>query len=145
MGLLRFLLALTVVLGHSSSIFGFELVGGALAVQAFYIISGFYMTLILNEKYVGINGSYKLFMSNRLLRLFPIYWTVLLLTILFSVFISIYTNGNDLGSFTYYAEYWHVMGFGSFVYFVFTNLFLFLQDTVMFLSLDTTNGNLFYF
>ncbi|QBZ97740.1 acyltransferase family protein [Flavobacterium sangjuense] len=144
MGLLRFLLAITVVLGHSSSIFGFQLVGGALAVQAFYIISGFYMTLILNEKYVGKNSSYKLFISNRLLRLFPIYWTVLLLTILYSVVVSIYSKGNDLGSFSYYADYWNVMSIGSFIYFVFTNLFLFLQDTVMFLSLDTASGNLFF-
>lgn len=144
MGLLRFLLAITVVLGHSSFIFGFKLVGGALAVQAFYIISGFYMTLILNEKYVGKNNSYKLFLSNRLLRLFPIYWTVLLLTVLFSVGLAIYTKGTNLGNFTSYAEYWNVMSWGSFIYFVFVNLFLFLQDTVMFLSLDTTTGNLFF-
>lgn len=144
MGLLRFLLALTVVLGHSSSIFGFQMVGGVVAVQAFYIISGFYMTLILNEKYVGVNSSYKLFISNRLLRLFPIYWTVLILTILYSVVLVFSTNGNDLGSFSYYTQYWNNMGIGSIFYLIFTNLFLFLQDTVMFLSLDTTTGSLFF-
>lgn len=144
MGLLRFLLALTVVLGHSSSIFGFQLVGGALAVQAFYIISGFYMTLILNEKYVGANSSYKLFISNRLLRLFPIYWTVLILTILYSIIISYASNGSDLGSFSYFSIYWNNMGILSIFYLIFTNIFLFLQDTVMFLSLDTTTGSLFF-
>lgn len=144
MGLLRFLLAISVALSHSSSIFGFHLFNTEVAVKAFFIISGFYMTLILNEKYIGINGSYKLFITNRLLRLFPIYWIVLLLTILYSVFLSIYTDGNDLGSFTCYADYWNIMSLGSFIYLVFTNLFLFLQDTVMFLSLDTNNGHLFF-
>lgn len=144
MGLLRFLLAISVAIAHSSSIFGFHLFDTELAVKSFYIISGFYMALILNEKYVGINSSYKLFITNRLLRLFPIYWIVLLLTISYSVFLSIHTNGNDLGSFTCYAAYWDVMSLGSFIYLVFTNLFLFLQDTIMFLGLDTSNGHLFF-
>lgn len=144
MGLLRFLLALTVVLGHSSSLFGIQMVGGALAVQAFYIISGFYMTLILNEKYVGANSSYKLFISNRLLRLFPIYWTILILTILYSVVVMFTSNGTDLGSFSYFSIYWNNMGVGTVFYLIFTNIFLFLQDTVMFLSLDTTSGSLFF-
>lgn len=144
MGILRFILALAVVIAHSGPIFGFKFVGGLAAVQAFYIISGFYMTLILNEKYIGINGSYKLFISNRFLRLFPIYWTVLFLTLALSVAISVYTNGADLGQFSVYAQYFHTMSFGSFVFLLFTNLFLFLQDIVMFLGLDVTSGHLFF-
>ena len=50
MGIIRFLLAISVVIAHTSSVYGFKLVGGQIAVQAFYMISGFYMTLILNEK-----------------------------------------------------------------------------------------------
>ena len=144
MGLLRFLLALSVVLGHSSSLFGFEFVGGVIAVQSFYVISGFYMTLILNEKYVGKNDSYKLFISNRLLRLYPIYWVVLLLTVLYSVILSVSSNGKDLGSFSYFYEYWDSMGIVSIIFLIFTNLFLFLQDAVMFFSLNTDTGNLFF-
>lgn len=144
MGILRILLALSVVLAHSSSIFGFSMVGGQIAVQSFYIISGFYMTLILNEKYIGVNNSYKLFISNRLLRLYPIYWTILLLTILYSLALYFYTKGNDLGSFSFYYDNWEKMSFGSFVFLLFTNLFLFLQDMVMFLGLDTTTGHLFF-
>ena len=77
MGILRILLAISVVLSHSSSIFRVSFVGGPLAVQAFFIISGFYMSLILNEKYIGVNNSYKLFISNRFLRLYPMYWVIL--------------------------------------------------------------------
>ena len=45
---------------------------GYVSVQVFYIISGFYMALILNTKYVG-PGSYRVFIANRLLRIFPAY------------------------------------------------------------------------
>ena len=144
MGILRFILAITVVIAHSSSVFGFSFVGGQIAVQAFYIISGFYMTLILNEKYVGINRSYKLFISNRFLRLYPIYWTVLFLKIASSLAISISTNGINLGKFAIYTEYFHTMSFGSFIFLLFTNLFIFLQDMVMFLGLDVSSGQLFF-
>jgi peptidoglycan/LPS O-acetylase OafA/YrhL len=144
MGILRILLALSVVLAHSSSIFGFSFVGGQIAVQAFYIISGFYMSLILNEKYIGVNNSYKLFISNRFLRLYPIYWVVLFLTILYSIAISIYSKGNHLENFSVYYDNFENMNFGSFIFLLFTNLFLFLQDVVMFLGLDTTTGHLFF-
>ena len=58
MGILRFILALAVVFVHTGHIYGSDfygtrLMGGVVAVQAFYIISGFYMALILNTKYVG--------------------------------------------------------------------------------------------
>lgn len=51
MGLIRILLAISVIIAHTESILGFNMVGGTLAVQAFFIISGFYMALILSEKY----------------------------------------------------------------------------------------------
>lgn len=66
MGILRLLLAISVIIAHTESVFGVRLVGGVIAVQAFYIISGFYMAMILTEKYIGKN-SYKLFITNRLL------------------------------------------------------------------------------
>lgn len=143
MGLLRFILAISVLLFHSSSIFGFTLVGGQTAVQAFYIISGFYMALILNEKIIGTNNSYILFITNRFLRLYPIYWTVLLMTIMYFIFIAINSKGNDFAGFTIYIDYFDTMSFSSFLFLVFTNMFLFLQDAVMFLGLNTTTGHLF--
>ena len=144
MGILRFLLAISVVLNHSSSIFGFNLVGGQVAVQAFYIISGFYMSLILNEKYIGINNSYKLFITNRLLRLYPLYWIVFLFTVLISIVVIVYSNGTKFGYFDNYVLYFEKMDIVSLIFLVFTNLFLFLQDTVMFLGLDTITGDLFF-
>lgn len=144
MGLLRFILALTVVIAHSGPVFGYELVGGKIAVQAFYIISGFYMTLILNEKYIGANNSYKLFLSNRLLRLFPIYWVVLALVIVYSILSAFYTNGSDWGSLNFYNLYKNNLSGGSFLFLIFVNIFLVFQDVVVFLGLNTSSGNFFY-
>ncbi len=144
MGLLRFILAITVVIAHSSTIFGFSFVGGQIAVQAFYIISGFYMSLILNEKYIGVNNSYKLFITNRFLRLYPIYWTILLLTILYSVTVIVYTHGHSYARFNIYVDNYNNMNFSSLFFLIFTNLFLFLQDIVMFLGLDKSSGFLFF-
>lgn len=83
MGFLRILLACIVLGGHlglsdvKDSIFVFN---AKLAVECFFVISGFYMALILNEKYIGKNGSYWLFLTNRILRIYPIYWVILIIT-----------------------------------------------------------------
>jgi peptidoglycan/LPS O-acetylase OafA/YrhL len=143
MGFLRFILAISVVLAHSSSIYGFGLVGGKTAVQAFYIISGFYMTLILNEKYIGTNNSYKLFITNRFLRLYPIYWIILLLTVLFSIGVFMYSKDIYFSGFSMYVNYFDQMSLSSFLFLIFINLFIFFQDIVMFLGLNTTTGHLF--
>ena len=72
MGLLRLLLALCVVLTHLP-IATLRLMNGALAVQAFFVVSGFYMALVLDGKY----ASARLFYTNRLLRIFPGYVAML--------------------------------------------------------------------
>jgi peptidoglycan/LPS O-acetylase OafA/YrhL len=66
------------------------------------------------------------------------------LTIFSSLGTCIYTNGNKLGNFEIYSEYFNTMSFGSFIFLVFTNLFLFLQDIVMFLGLDKSTGHFFF-
>lgn len=84
MGLLRLLLALAVVADHAGPAFGWNwlrMTNAPLAVQTFYVVSGFYMALVLNEKYTG-PGAYAAFAQNRLLRLLPMYFVVLLLTVL---------------------------------------------------------------
>ena len=56
MGTIRLLLALAVVFSHS---YGYLLVGGRLAVQLFYIISGYLISFILIElkSYSSIKNS----------------------------------------------------------------------------------------
>jgi len=78
---LRTFLALCVVIEHSGGvIFGVKPMPGFLAVQSFYIVSGFYMALVLTEKYRSIE-QLRLFYHARAHRLYPIYWTVLSATI----------------------------------------------------------------
>jgi peptidoglycan/LPS O-acetylase OafA/YrhL len=75
-GHLRTLLAILVVSFHAhyagaSDTLPWFLPDGRTAVQLFYVISGFYMALILNRKYTVRRGSTWLFYSNRFLRLWP--------------------------------------------------------------------------
>lgn len=74
MGAIRVLLALAVLLSHLP-LAHYHILSGGLAVQAFFIISGFYMALVLDGKYRDIG----LFWSNRLLRLAPTYLIMLAL------------------------------------------------------------------
>ncbi len=143
MGSLRLILALSVVAYHCGPIFGLQLVGGQLAVQSFFMISGFYMTLILKEKYIGLNSSYKLFITNRLLRLIPIYWIVLVGMIVTCVGIAIVTKGQHFPRFenSYMVVKSNV---GSFIFLAFSNIFIFGQDLVMFMGIDPGTGNLFF-
>jgi peptidoglycan/LPS O-acetylase OafA/YrhL len=81
LGILRTFLALCVLVEHGGgTIFGVRPLPGMLAVEAFYIISGFYMALVLSEKYHRPGGLPAFYMA-RARRLFPIYWVVLVATI----------------------------------------------------------------
>ena len=57
MGVLRYLLALSVLLVHDVDGW-FKLIDGAAAVQCFFLISGFYMALVLNERYADLGSFY---------------------------------------------------------------------------------------
>jgi peptidoglycan/LPS O-acetylase OafA/YrhL len=135
-------LAISVVLSHGGSLFGINLLGGQTAVQIFYIFSGFYMTLILNEKYVGKNASFKLFITNRLLRLIPIYWVVLILTLLFSIFIIIVSQGQNFNKFSIYLE--SQPSFVATTYLLFSQVFIIGLDLATFLGFNNANGSLFF-
>lgn len=80
MGLLRFLLAIVVVLFHNGIASGY-LMDSHTAVKAFFLISGFYMALILEQKYGSSPAGLRAFAINRFLRLYPLYAVVLALTI----------------------------------------------------------------
>ncbi len=62
------------------------------------------MALILNRKYVGKKGSYLLFISNRFLRIYPIYWVVVLASIIFSGVML--WRGVDTGDVSGYLRYY---------------------------------------
>jgi hypothetical protein len=51
MGLVRLLLAISVILAHAASIVGVEMAGGVPPDQSSCMISGSYTALVLNKKY----------------------------------------------------------------------------------------------
>lgn len=88
MGSIRLLLALAVMIGHMGGFPGYSGLDGGLAVKFFFMISGFYMTMILMEKY-GRSGPQRLaFFKSRALRIYPLYLLVLALTLLASLAIN---------------------------------------------------------
>ena len=133
MGILRTILALAVVIYHSNILFGFRLCGGQLAVEAFYMISGFYMALVLNEKYTE-KGFYKRFIYSRFYRIFPTYWVVLLLALVLSAIgIMFFKNGFY---FTRYISNWNCLSCFTIFYFVIENIIIFGQDVMYFLKMN---------
>lgn len=132
MGLLRVLLAILVVSAHLGYPFGVKFIGPKVAVQSFYIISGFYMAMVLTNKYK--NSSYPIFIGNRLLRIWPTYITVLTITIVASIFCGINT-GHFLAIQPYLESYnqlslINLIGLGA------INFTLLLQDVVVFFGIE---------
>ncbi|HEV7694289.1 MAG TPA: acyltransferase [Hyphomonadaceae bacterium] len=72
MGLLRVALAFAVLLSHLPPA-TFKFISGGTAVQGFFVVSGFYMALVLDGKYKDTG----LFYTNRLLRLLPAYFVMM--------------------------------------------------------------------
>ena len=101
-----------------------------MAVEVFFIISGFYMSLILNEKYNKKN-SYKLFISNRALRLFPTYIFVLIITVITIYIFDIFGIKLEIIS-----DFQNV-NFFSKLYSALVNLLILGQDTSLFLGFDS--------
>ncbi|MFV0337013.1 MAG: acyltransferase family protein [Chthoniobacterales bacterium] len=58
MGFLRFYLAICVVHAHTGNLFPWPSVQGRYAVEMFFVISGFYMAMILSQKYTNIKDFY---------------------------------------------------------------------------------------
>jgi peptidoglycan/LPS O-acetylase OafA/YrhL len=140
MGILRLVLALAVVMGHSGWLFGWRLFESVAAVQCFYVISGFYMALVLDGAYErGAAGVLK-FYASRYLRLAPTYWAVLAATLVGGVILhrSIYQPWAEL------QPLLAAMSVKTLAVLAFTNLFILGQDAVMFLGFDPARGALFW-
>ncbi|CAN5147355.1 N/A [soil metagenome] len=105
MGLIRFLFAMSVLSFHLNHLLPYILFNESVAVSSFFIMSGFYMALVLEKKYVKKDASYWLFISNRLLRIYPIYLITLLVTVLFILLKYFFHIGSADNSITHYFLY----------------------------------------
>src|SRR5262249_30703957 len=124
------ILALSVAIAHVPGLTTPLMTGGAVSVQCFYIISGFFIALILNEKYVGPSDKY-LFYSNRVLRIFPLYWLFLVLA--FVVSIAAYIVAHK-GALAIWYDSWSRLSLADSAFLIFANLLLFGQDQVALLG-----------
>jgi peptidoglycan/LPS O-acetylase OafA/YrhL len=143
MGLIRVLLALAVVVVHSRVLFGLgftALVYGKNAVEMFYTISGFYMALILTQKYTG-PGSYRTFIKSRLFRIYPAYAIVGLATCAAGALVYSF-SGKLIPLFQSWSEFSPHFSLGTWTYLVITNVILLGQDTGMFFWVRPESGTL---
>jgi len=143
MGIIRFLLALSVLIVHSSPIAGIEIVPGRIAVQSFYIISGFYITLIFTEKYSITSRPFFLFYSNRILRLYPLYALVIVMTVALSIIFGLWLG--SYGKLQYYFDFYanNQASIYSLLAVAFSNISLIGQDWITFFNINES-GNLYF-
>lgn len=130
MGILRALLAISVIFSHT---YGNLLVGGQAAVQLFYMISGFLISYILIEekKYIKIYNFY----INRYLRIFPIYFTMIIITMA-SYILYVIIFGKKLEFFDFYSD----LTIGAIFLLIISNILLFMQDWLFFLGINENNS-----
>ena len=124
MGQIRLLLALIVAVVHLPRS-EWALVDMRVCIVAFFIISGFYMSLVLNEKYVLRGPTWiKDFLAGRIIRIFPTYLFVLLVTLVWFVangVTNVFTSNTG-------------MSFGLQVLLVFSNVTVVGQDILQLLN-----------
>ncbi len=138
------LLAISVLASHlhGKSIFGFASSTAASRSSAFFMISGFYMALVLNEKY-NRRSDYISFLMQRFLRLFPAYFCVLLLTVLLEGLLTI-CSGKPQGTLALWFQHAGTFSPSTWISMILSNLFLISQDLNLFQSLDPNSGNLYF-
>jgi peptidoglycan/LPS O-acetylase OafA/YrhL len=112
MGIFRFILAASVVVAHSSAIPGISLLDAGMAVKTFFIISGFYMQLILDSKYGRVPNGTQLFYTNRALRIYPMYFLTLLLAVCFYLAATV-KLGHPVDRLQYWTQAYNLGDYGQ--------------------------------
>jgi peptidoglycan/LPS O-acetylase OafA/YrhL len=129
MGAVRLLLALSVVITHSGTIFGIFLLSGGMAITAFFIVSGFLMALILETKYAG---RVRDFYANRILRIYPPYLVALVLSVIFFFLVQNRSHGpNKVLMWFLDAQAWETIAWTAW-----TNLTLIGINLTRYINLD---------
>ena len=128
MGMLRFLLAICVMSYHAPShtIFGRGLLSGATAVEGFFIVSGFLITMVLQLR-PAYSDLTKFYIS-RYLRLWPAYIVVAILSLTFVK--------HD------WVETVSKFDWPSFFFVTVTNTVIFAQDLYVFLAINADGKSL---
>jgi peptidoglycan/LPS O-acetylase OafA/YrhL len=131
MGVLRVYLALCVIADHAGSVFPWQMHNGRQAVQIFYLISGFYMAMVLSSRYTHPRDFY----LSRFLRIFPPYWIVVAGTFVVSLIAGLFFDRWLLLR-TYISHPLNYNGAPGILLTALSNLTLIGQDWIMFLKQD---------
>jgi peptidoglycan/LPS O-acetylase OafA/YrhL len=133
LGTFRFLLALSVALSHFGAVWGYHIMNGRMAVQCFYMISGFLISLVLSRKYdPDTRDGRWLFYSNRALRIFVPYWSFCVAILI--VHAVIYSAlGVRFGVDAAFSQHWPEMTLSTRLYLLFSNIFIVTQEWSMWL------------
>jgi peptidoglycan/LPS O-acetylase OafA/YrhL len=137
MGTIRFLLAIAILCFHTTPLSKNYLSIGEVALETFFIMSGFYMALVLEEKYTRKRDFY----LARFLRIYPTYLIILALTVIACV-----AHGSGeiapgrtwpIAAYDTWRSQWTSLSATTLGTLFLTNLLLVGQDVVMFLSIDS--------
>ena len=134
MGLLRVFLATMIVVLHTAP----EYVQG-FPFPLIFVLSGFYMGLVLTEKYTG-PGRFRLFFTNRLLRLMPPYWIFLSFSLIVAVFyLTVMGSSLMLGP---WITSWPHLSLSAIVTLITANITIYGQDLLFFCYLNPATNAL---
>jgi peptidoglycan/LPS O-acetylase OafA/YrhL len=136
LGTIRFLLALAVVCAHVGKLPYTVQLGGQLAVQSFYIISGFLIALVWTNKYERRANGLFLFYSNRAARIYILYWVVLVISIVVALVTKSLTHD--------FPSYFGSRPRGLLPYTIFTNTWIFGSSWAYWLGFDWPDGPLYF-
>lgn len=142
MGLLRILLAICVLSGHSQRpLANLRWLDATLAVEIFFVISGFYMQLVLSTRYTKAKlgkAWVSQFYKARYLRLLPTYLTWSLIVAAAGLVLP---TSTPYSIWRYVWALPHTAGNLLFkIFFCFTNATMFFQDVTMFFAVH--NGQI---
>ncbi len=135
MGFLRLYLALCVVNAHTGNLFPWLAPRGRHAVELFFIISGFYMAMVLSGRYARVRDFYE----SRWLRIAVPYYVHLVAIVLLSVASGlIFSQWLSVSGFV--GDPLARNGFWGILFASLSNLTIFGQDLVLFLKDNAGSG-----
>ncbi|WP_196304756.1 acyltransferase family protein [Pseudomonas fluorescens] len=141
MGTLRMILALSVVMGHGlTTLFGVRLVDAAGAVWVFFSISGFLITIALSKKYTGGSLGLRSFYINRLIRIYPIYWSWLIISVLVYFFAPTTINYQIFRPDLFWSYHLQEASISTVFFAFLANLTGLFHDSFLRLGLDQSTG-----
>ncbi len=135
MGCLRIYLAIIVVFGHT---IGQISIGSTIAVELFFLISGFLIANVLSRHSYETYSSY---LASRLLRLFPLYWLILVLTFLYRIVTMNFYELQNIDS-TNFKSAFEIATTPLVFVLILANVFIVFQDIVLFINTDGANYGL---